>query len=471
MDIRTPPHNKDAEESVLGALILDPELFVNIVDIVSSDDFYVPAHKTIYSAIKSLNQTGKSVDIITLVNYLKDQKQIDSIGGTAYLAEVMERVPTTIHIEDHARIINDKSKLRQLIKANYEIIEKAYAQKFENLLSFMDEVEGQIFSLADNEEKKSGLVDAADLIKLSIDRLTELSANTEDITGVSTGFSELDNLTAGFQSGDLIILAARPSMGKTALSLNIAQYAAFKQKKHVAYFSVEMAKEQVMMRILACEAKINLSDIRVGKIKDNDWPKLIETASKISECPLFIDDTSGISPFEIRAKCRRLKSKKALDLIIIDYLQIMDLKQKVESRERAVAEISRSLKALAKELEVPVVALAQLNRSVEGRSGDQKKPILSDLRESGSIEQDADLIMMLYREEYYDPDNPYVKGLADCLVRKHRNGPIGEIKLNWQGQFGRFSDYQGPPPSQIDTDMLMPPPNMGGGSKNYAPRK
>ena len=360
--------------------------------------------------------------------------------------------------------------MRKLIKANTEILDTAYDQTYENIDAFIDEAEGKIFGIGQQREVTGGLVGAAELIKVSIDKLTELSTRKADIIGVPSGFTHLDKMTAGFQPGDMIIIAARPSMGKTAFSLNVALNAALYNKKKVAYFSVEMGKEQLMMRLLATEARVNMSDLRIGRIRDNDWPRLIDRASKLGEAGLFIDDTSGISPQEIRSKARRLKQQHGLDMILVDYLQIMKLRTRIESREREVAEISRSLKAIAKELEVPVIALAQLNRGVEGRTGDMRKPVLSDLRESGSIEQDADLIMMLYREEYYEPDNPEIKGQADLLVRKHRNGPVGELKLKWEALYGRFSPWQEPTQPQ-GPQPPAPTPIHGGGGKprNFAP--
>ena len=364
--------------------------------------------------------------------------------------------------------MKEKSLSRELINTSTEILNKAYDQDYENFDAFLDESEGKFFKIGQKREESGGLVGAAELIKVSIDKLTELSARKEDITGIVSGFSHLDKMTAGFQRGDMVIIAARPSMGKTAFSLNVALNAALHNKKHVAFFSVEMAKEQLMMRMLATEARINMSDLKVGRIKDNDWPRLIDKASQLGEANLYIDDTSGISPQEIRSKCRRMKQQHGLDMILIDYLQIMKLRQRIESREREVAEISRSLKAIAKELEVPVIALAQLNRGVEGRTGDSRKPVLSDLRESGSIEQDADLIMMLFREEYYEPDNPDIKGQADLLVRKHRNGPVGELKLKWEAQYGRFTVWQDNSPQ--GPQPPPPTPITSGKPKNFAPQ-
>ncbi|MCB0377632.1 MAG: replicative DNA helicase [Bdellovibrionales bacterium] len=468
MEMRTPPHNLDAERSILGGLMVEPEAFDSVFEILHPNDFYKVVHQKIYQVILDLHNRKESVDIITVNNALTQKKELEQIGGPAVLAEIMNQYPTAINIQQYAKIVKEKALLRKLIRINTEILDCAYDQSYENIDAFIDEVEGKVFGISQQRETGTGLVGAAELIKLSIDKLTELSTRKEDIIGIASGFQPLDKMTAGFQAGDLIILAARPSMGKTAFSLNLALNSALRSNKKVAYFSVEMGKEQLMMRMLATEARINMSDLRVGRIKDNDWPRLIEKASKLGDSNIFIDDTSGISPYEIRSKARRLKHQHGLDLIIVDYLQIMKLRTKIESREREVAEISRSLKAVAKELEVPVIALAQLNRGVEGRTGDMRKPVLSDLRESGSIEQDADLIMMLYREEYYDPDNPEIKGQADLLVRKHRNGPVGEVKLRWEAKYGQFTDWHEATPTQ----PMAPPPtpiHSGGKPKNFAP--
>ncbi len=473
MEMRTPPNNTDAEKSILGGLLVQPEAFEVVSDILTPQDFYKLVHQKLYKVMVDLHNRREPIDIVTVSNELKSKKELEQIGGSAVLADIMNEGPTAVNIEQYAKIVKEKSLLRKIIKANTEILDQAYDGDFENIDAFIDEAEGKIFGIGQQREVSQGLVGAAELIKVSIDKLTELSTKQQDIIGIPTGFRHLDKLTAGFQSGDMIILAARPSMGKTAFSLNLALNASLHNKKNVAFFSVEMGKEQLMMRMLATEAQVDLSALRVGRIKDSDWPRLIDKASKLGEANLFIDDTSGISPQEIRSKARRLKQQHGLDMIMVDYLQIMKLRTRIESREREVAEISRSLKAIAKELEVPVIALAQLNRGVEGRTGDSRKPVLSDLRESGSIEQDADIIMMLYREEYYDPDNPDVKGQADLLIRKHRNGPVGELKLRWEAEFGRFSDWQeaAPPSGPMPSAQNSPSSYQGGGKpRNYAPR-
>jgi replicative DNA helicase len=468
MDMRKPPSNLEAEKSILGGLMVQPDIFEVVSDILVPTDFYKLVHQKLYKVMLDLHNRREPIDIVTVSNELNSRKELEQIGGSAVLAEIMNEGPTAINIHQYAKIVKEKSLSRELINTSTEILNKAYDQDYENFDAFLDESEGKFFKIGQKREESGGLVGAAELIKVSIDKLTELSARKEDITGIVSGFSHLDKMTAGFQRGDMVIIAARPSMGKTAFSLNVALNAALHNKKHVAFFSVEMAKEQLMMRMLATEARINMSDLKVGRIKDNDWPRLIDKASQLGEANLYIDDTSGISPQEIRSKCRRMKQQHGLDMILIDYLQIMKLRQRIESREREVAEISRSLKAIAKELEVPVIALAQLNRGVEGRTGDSRKPVLSDLRESGSIEQDADLIMMLFREEYYEPDNPDIKGQADLLVRKHRNGPVGELKLKWEAQYGRFTVWQDNSPQ--GPQPPPPTPITSGKPKNFAPQ-
>jgi replicative DNA helicase len=467
VDLRVPPQNIEAEQSVLGGLMLDPESWDAVSDILTEEDFYKSSHRVIFKAIADLQKKNQPIDIITVSNWLTEKKELDAAGGASYLAEVINQTPSSANIGTYSKIVHDKALARKLINTASKCIEKAYQQDYEDVDSFLDSVETDIFQVIDNK-KVSGLTPASDIVRGSLEKIEQLYHQKAEVTGISTGFAELDKMTAGFHPGELTIIAARPSMGKTALSLSIAQSVAIKQRAKLAYFSVEMAKEQMMMRILASEARISLSDIRVGRVNDTAWPKLIATAAKVSEAPLYIDDTSGISPFEIRAKARRLKAQHGLDIIMIDYLQIMDLKQKVESRERAVSEISRTLKSIAKELSIPVIALAQLNRGVEGR-GD-KRPMLSDLRESGSIEQDADVIMMIFREGYYDRDNPDAQQEAELIIGKQRNGPTGTVKLKWESKFGKFSDYDYSTQPQSPLPPPPPPPqHPGQRPRNFAP--
>jgi replicative DNA helicase len=473
MEARVPPQNIAAEQSVLGGLMLEQDAWDLVSDLLTENDFYKPAHRTIYTALKELHRRGQPTDLVTISNYLIQSQQLDQVGGPTYLAEMMDQTPSTANIKNYAQIVRDKSVLRKVISTSSEFIEKAYTQSFSDIDGFLNEVESSIYQIADMSTNQD-LVDASQLVKLSLERLEQLYANKGDVTGVSSGFVELDKMTAGFQPGELIIIAARPSMGKTAFSLNVAMAAAMREKKSVAYFSVEMGKEQVMMRMLASEARISLSQLRSGNIEEYAWPKLINTAAKVSESQIFIDDTSGISPFEIRAKARRMKARHGLDMIIVDYLQLMSMKQKVESREREVSEISKLLKGLAREMKIPVIALAQLNRGVEGRS--DRRPMLSDLRESGSIEQDADVIMMLFREDYYDRDTPELKGLAEVIIGKQRNGPTGTVKLRWRPEFGLFDNLvDGPsapmptPPQGRPSAAGSTPPSAPGSSFSESP--
>lgn len=435
--MRVPPQNLEAEQSVLGGIMLDPNALDRVVDVINENDFYKAAHKKIYQAVLGLRASNQPVDLLTVTSVLRDSGSLDAVGGTAYLASVIDITPSAANIVHYADLIKSKATLRKVIDVCGSYIEKAYDQSFEDQEKFLNEFESEVFKVAERA-KASGLVPARDIIKSSLEKIEELYQKKAEVTGVASGFTDLDKMTSGFQPGDLIIIAARPSMGKTALVLNIAQHVVLKDKRSVAFFSLEMGQEQVMMRMLGSEARVNLSDLRVGRVPDSDWPKLISAANKFSESTLYIDDTSGISPYEVRAKCRRLKSQKGLDLVIVDYLQIMDLKMKVESRERAIAEISKNMKALAKELKVPVIVLSQINRGVEGRT--DRRPMLSDLRESGSIEQDADIVGMIYRDEYYDRDNVDNRGQAEVIIGKHRNGAVGSVKLAWLSQYSTFAN-------------------------------
>jgi replicative DNA helicase len=452
MATRIPPQHLEAEQSILGSLMLDNEAWDHVADILDAEDFYKPQHNKIFKAIQSLHGKNQPVDLITVSNTLQTIGEIDAAGGTGYLAELVNKTISSVNITSYAKIVREKSTLRKMIQASSEVIERAYDEEFTELSVFLDQSEERFYKLGESK-KTEGLVNPLEIVKNSIAKIEDLYKRKADITGVPSGFAQLDHMTSGLHGGELLIVAARPSMGKTAFSLNLAQHIALRAKKTVAYFSLEMSREAVMIRLLASEARINMKDIRSGKISDSAWPKLIQAAGLISDSSLYIDDTSGISPTEVRARARRLKSQFGLDCIMIDYLQLMDLKQKVESRERAVSEISKSLKSLAKELDVPVIALAQLNRGVEGRT--EKRPMLSDLRESGSIEQDADVIMMLYREDYYDKENQEVMGNAEIIIGKQRNGPTGTVKLRWEAEFGRFRDAD---PAGFNPGPQAPPP-------------
>ncbi len=462
---KIPPHSLEAEQAVLGGLMLSPEAWDEVADLIADGDFFKPAHKKIFSTLRDLTKKGQSTDLIVVSNQLKTTNEINSVGGIPYLTEIIDNTPSITHIREYANIVKEKSLVRMMIKSTLDIAETGYTGAFEDVETFFEKAESEVFKLSNLKTPDSNLMASSDLVKLSLKRLEELYANQGAVTGVPTGFTELDEMLSGLQPGELSILAARPSMGKTALSLNIACHAAFIENKSVAYFSVEMPKEILMMRILGIESGVSLSNIRTGRLDEKTWPAIINTAAKIADSNLYIDDTTGISPFEIRSKARKLMSKGGLDLIMIDYLQLMGMRQKFDSREREVAEISKGLKALAKELKIPVLALAQLNRGVEGRA--DRRPMLSDLRESGSIEQDADVIMMIFREDYYEKENP--TGAAEVIVGKQRNGPTGTVPLRWDPHTGRFLNNSasnlGPEPpmqSYEEEDLDRAP-------KNWAP--
>lgn len=468
MAARVPPQNIEAEQAIIGAVLLDPEAWDQVSDVIISEDFFRPAHQKIYESIADLHKRGMQVDLITVSNDLSVKGEMDGVGGPTYLVDVVEKTISSANVTAYAKIVREKSLLRKLITVQTQTIERAYSEEYEDVESFIDEAEAKLFALSETRQA-SGLVAAKEILKSTVIKIEELYKKKSDITGVATGFTFLDKMTSGLQPGELTIIAARPSMGKTAFSLNVVQYAALRQKKKIAYFSIEMPKDQVMMRLLASEAKINLKEIITGKIGENAWPKLINAAGHFGDSGLYIDDSSELSPYDVRARARRLKAQFGLDCIMIDYLQLMKLKQKVESREREVSEISKTLKAIAKELSIPVVALAQLNRSVESRS--DRRPMLSDLRESGSIEQDADVIMMLYRDDYYEKDDPGKAGNAEVIIGKQRNGPTGSVKLKWESEFGRFKDAEFEPQSPVpQPPQQQPQYGQGGGKpKNFAP--
>ena len=449
MNERIPPQKLDAEVAVIGGLMLEPDAFDEVFSLVKEEDFFKPAYRKIYSAIRDLNKKGEPTDLITLSSHLSKNNILENMGGPNVLTEILNQTPSAANIQNHAKILRSKALLRNLIRVSEDIIDTAYNQKFDNLEDFFGSVESSVFSITEKKGTQE-LLPLSDLVKESMDRLDTLyKAKKGEVIGLPSGFIELDRLTSGFQPGEFTIIAARPSMGKTALSLNMALHAAINEKKKVAYFSLEMSKEQLMLRLLSSEGKLPLNNLRIGEISEEEWPKLIDTAVSLSDSKLFIDDSSGLSPLDIRSKARRMKAKHGLDLIIVDYLQLMTLNHRPDNREREVSEISRMLKSISKELNTPLVSLAQLNRGVESRS--DRRPMLSDLRESGSIEQDADLILMIYREDYYDKENLSIRGLSEIIVAKQRNGPIGTIKLKWHPEYGLFVN-------DIESDLGPNPP-------------
>jgi replicative DNA helicase len=467
MSAKIPPQALEAEQAIIGSLMLDKNAWIQVGDILSPVDFYKPAHQKIYSAVQVLAQKSQPIDLITVSSFLQNSGEFEAIGGHGYLVELLDRTISAANIVEYSRIVKEKSLLRQVITAGTEIIDSAYKEDFVDIDAFVDQAEAKFYNLGETKTTE-GLVGPMEVVKNSILKIEEYYNRKAEITGIASGFTLLDKMTSGMHPGELTIIAARPSMGKTAFSLNIAQHVALRQNKTVAYFSLEMGKEAVFMRLLSSEAKINQKDLRAGRISDSHWPKLISAAGVLSDSRFYIDDSASVSPFEVRTRARRLKATTGLDLIIIDYLQFMSLKQKVDSREREVSEISKNLKAIAKELKIPVIALAQLNRGVEGRT--EKRPMLSDLRESGSIEQDADVIMMLYREDYYDKEDPDKMGHAEVIIGKQRNGPTGTVKLKFDAEYGRFRD------ADPDIRQPMPPPpqpqmpgSAPGKPRNFAP--
>jgi replicative DNA helicase len=434
---KLPPQNLEAEQSVLGGILLDNHALNAVLEILVAKDFYSEAHRRIFAAILALSERGDPIDLITLSNSLKDRKQLDSVGGAVYLASLVDNVPSAANVAYYAKIIKNKAILRGLIGTATEIITNSF-QTGADVDQVLDEAEHAIFEISENKIRPS-FYPFRDIIKKSIETVEHLFENKEMVTGVATGYERIDDLTSGFQKSDLIIIAGRPSMGKTAFALNIASHAALESGIPVAIFSLEMAKEQLALRMLASEAKVDSQRIRKGFLGETDWEKLVGAAGRLSEAPIFIDDTPAITVLEMKAKARRLKAESGLELILLDYLQLMRGGAYKDSREQEISEISRSLKALAKELNVPVVALSQLNRKVEDRTN--RRPQMADLRESGAIEQDADVIAFIYRDEVYNKseDNPE-RGLAEIIIGKQRNGPTGVVKLAFLEKYTCFEN-------------------------------
>ncbi len=437
--LKVPPHHLEAERSVLGAILLDNETLLKVMEVLDPEDFYRDAHRLIYERMLECFERSEPADLVTLSNLLRSKGQLEAAGGTDYLTLLVEQVPTAANASYYAKIVREKAVLRRLMRKASDILKQCYEDPTD-LEQFLDEVERSIFEVAEDRTRKA-FFSIQEIIRSSFETIEKLYERKSMITGVPSGWVDLDTITSGFQPSDLIVVAARPSMGKTAFCLDVARHAAVVENIPVALFSLEMSKEQIALRLLCAEAQVDGSLLRKGMLRDSDFPRLTTAAGVLSESPIFVDDTPGISALEMRAKARRLKAERNVGLIIVDYLQLMRGRQGPErSREQEISEISRSLKALAKELGVPVMALSQLNRRVEER-GD-KIPQLSDLRESGAIEQDADLILFIYRDEVYNksPDNPK-KGTADIIVGKHRNGPTGKVTLTFLPQFATFEDY------------------------------
>lgn len=439
---KVPPQNIDAEQSVLGAILIENDALYKAIEIISIDDFYKEAHRKIYLAMVDLSEKNEAIDLVTITEYLKKKNDLDIVGGATYISQLSNAVPTAANIRYHAKIVHEKAILRNLIHTATEIVTRGY-EDTRDVEELLDYAENAIFSIAEKKIKPS-FTAIREIIKDSFEAIERLSEKKERVTGSPSGFIDLDILTSGFQPSDLIIVAGRPSMGKTAFCLGIAQHVGIEKGKHVALYSLEMAKEQLVIRMLCSEARVDSQKLRSGFLSKSDWPRLTTAAGRLSEAPIFIDDTPGTSVLEMKAKARRLKAEHGLSLIIVDYLQLMSGRMDRrrgggDTREQEISEISRSLKALAKELSVPVIALSQLNRAVEARQ--DKRPMLADLRESGAIEQDADVIIFIYRDEVYKQTEEN-KGRAEIIIGKQRNGPVGKVELAYIDKYTRFENLE-----------------------------
>ncbi|MFP3982765.1 MAG: replicative DNA helicase [Desulfurivibrionaceae bacterium] len=437
---RIPPHSKEAEQSILGSILQQPNSLPKIVNAVSAEDFYFTAHKVIFDGLVALFDRNEPQDLITINHHLKKNGRLEAAGGPAYLASLSDQVPLASNLVYYAKIVREKSILRQLIATTSEIGARCYEEKDE-VEQLLDEVEQTVFDIS-RDQISNYFQPLNQIVSSTFERITVLAERKELVTGVPSGFEQFDKMTSGLQPSDLIIMAGRPSMGKTALAMNMVQNTALYHNTGVGVFSLEMSNTQIGLRLLCAQSRVDAHDLRTGFIKDQDWPKLTRAAGELSKAPIFIDDTPSLSVLEMRAKARRLKSEHNIGLVVVDYLQLM--KGRAESREQEISEISRSLKAMAKELDIPVIALSQLNRGLESRT--DKRPQLADLRESGAIEQDADVICFIYRDEVYNKseDNPR-QGLAELIIGKQRNGPTGTVELAFIGKYTTFENL-----AQID---------------------
>ncbi|WP_217541672.1 replicative DNA helicase [Vibrio metschnikovii] len=443
--MKTPPHSLEAEQSVIGGLLLDNQRWDTVSERVIAQDFYSRPHRLIFEAVKSLLESGQPLDLITLSEYLELREQLEDVGGFAYLADLVKNTPSAANINAYADIVAERALVRNLIGVANEIADAGYDPQGRSSEDLLDLAESKVFAIAEaRSSENEGPQNVDTILEKTLERIELLYKTPQDgVTGVNTGFTDLNKKTAGLQGSDLIIVAARPSMGKTTFAMNLCENAAMQQDKPVLIFSLEMPAEQIMMRMLASLSRVDQTKIRTGQLDDEDWARISSTMGMLMEKKnMFIDDSSALTPTEVRSRARRIaREHGGLSLIMVDYLQLMRVPSQSDNRTLEIAEISRSLKSLAKELNVPVVALSQLNRSLEQRA--DKRPVNSDLRESGSIEQDADLIMFIYRDEVYHPDSP-MKGIAEIIIGKQRNGPIGSVRLTFQGQYSRFDNYAGP---------------------------
>ncbi len=432
---KTIPYSIEAEQSVLGSILLDKDLLIMVTDVLDRDDFYSEQNAAIYDAMITLTRRGDPIDLVTLMEILKSREQFEKIGGIKYLTDLATAPDFTENISAYAKIVKDKSILRKLINAANQTIQNCYDREAE-ISHVLEQAEKLVFDIAQEKDHR-GLVAIDEVLLESFEILQEMYMRKDKLTGLTTGFIDMDRKLGGLQKTDLILIAARPAMGKTAFSLNIAQNAALKGKAKVALFSLEMSKEQLTQRMISSISRVELSNIKNGNVADEDWSKITQGIQMLQKSDIFIDDSPGITVAELRSKCRRLKIEKGLDLVLIDYLQLMESEGRVESRQQEISKISRSLKILAKELQCPVIALSQLSRAPESRS--DHRPMLSDLRESGAIEQDADLVMFLYRDDYYNKDSDQ-KNITEVIIAKHRHGETGMVPLAWFGEFQLFRD-------------------------------
>ncbi|MFA7097149.1 MAG: replicative DNA helicase [Gammaproteobacteria bacterium] len=438
--LKVPPHSIQAEQAVLGGLMLDNSAWDHVADRVSEQDFYRRDHRLIFSAIQSLAEQGRPFDVITLSEQLEKTHELEEVGGLAYLGMLAKNTPSAANIKAYADIVRERSVLRQLIRVGTDIANSAFQPEGRSPAELLDVAEQRVFEIAEQGARGArGFVSIKELLTQAVDRIDTLFQQDSPITGMPTGFSDFDDMTSGLQPSDLIIIAGRPSMGKTTFAMNIAEHVAIKARMPVAVFSMEMPGEQLAMRMLSSLGRIDQHRLRTGRLDDDDWPRLTSAVGILAEAPLYIDDTPGLTPTDLRARARRLmREHHQLGLIVIDYLQLMQVPGNKENRATEISEISRSLKSLAKELRVPVIALSQLNRSLEQRPN--KRPVMSDLRESGAIEQDADVIVFIYRDEVYDKESPD-KGTAEIIIGKQRNGPIGTVRLTFLGQYTKFENF------------------------------
>lgn len=432
--MRSLPQSTEAEQSVLGSMIIDKSAIAQVLERLKEEDFYRDGHKILYKAIREMFQKDMPVDLLTILEYLKSTDMLDKTGGVTYISELSASVPTTANLSAYIKIVEEKSLLRKLIKSSTKIIEESYNGQ-DDVEKVLDRAQKKIFDIA--EKKNSGDYEVlSSVLERGFLEIERLFNNKGEITGVGSGIKDLDEKTSGFQKGEMILIAARPSMGKTTFALNIAETAALRDGKSVVIFSLEMPREQLAYKLLCSEASVDMLKLRTGNLDDDDWERIAKATGPLSKAKIYIDDTAGLSVMEMRSKCRKIKMEHGIDMILIDYLQLMS-GSNTESRQQEVSEISRSIKALAKEMECPVIALSQLSRAPEQRA--DHRPMLSDLRESGSIEQDADVVMFLYRDEYYNKESED-RGTAECIIAKQRNGPVGTVKMAWIGAHSKFAD-------------------------------